>query len=205
MSDKPAPRRQGRRPHLTPDEISLWAQVARTITPRPGASLPRDEPAGAAATEPAKPPLPAPAKLRSFDAPSWQPPQQQKKTAAPPLAALEKRLRQKLNRGHVSVDQVIDLHGMRQEEAHHALRGFLHRAQADGALVALVITGKGSRSGDSLAGFDTRPGVLRRAVPQWLREPDMRMLVVGFEEAGAANGGAGALYVRLRKAGTAKA
>ena len=42
-------------------------------------------------------------------------------------------------------------------------------------------------------------GVLRRLVPHWLRLPDLRPLVLGFEEAGAAHGGAGALYVRLRR------
>ena len=42
-------------------------------------------------------------------------------------------------------------------------------------------------------------GVLRRLTPQWLREPDLRSVVLGFEEAGRAHGGSGALYVRLRR------
>jgi hypothetical protein len=42
-------------------------------------------------------------------------------------------------------------------------------------------------------------GVLRRLVPHWLREPDLRSTVLGFEEAGPGHGGAGALYVRLRR------
>ena len=46
--------------------------------------------------------------------------------------------------------------------------------------------------------FEER-GVLRRAVPHWLRLPDLRTLVVGFEEAVAHHGGGGALYVRLRR------
>jgi len=61
----------------------------------------------------------------------------------------------------------------------------------------LVITGKGAAAtGASL--FEER-GVLRRIVPHWLRLPELRPLVLGFEEAAQHHGGAGALYVRLRK------
>jgi DNA-nicking Smr family endonuclease len=71
---------------------------------------------------------------------------------------------------------------------------FVRRAQANGAKFALVITGKGARSGDA------ERGVLRRQVPLWLQLPDLRDAVVGFEEAHVAHGGEGALYVRLRRA-----
>jgi DNA-nicking Smr family endonuclease len=37
-------------------------------------------------------------------------------------------------------------------------------------------------------------------VPQWLALPELRGLVLGFEEAGPRQGGGGALYVRLRRA-----
>ena len=60
----------------------------------------------------------------------------------------------------------------------------------------LVITGKGS--GDARAYMDER-GVLRRMVPQWLSMPDLRSVVLGYEEAHANHGGGGALYVRIRK------
>ncbi|MEQ4597219.1 MAG: Smr/MutS family protein, partial [Methylobacteriaceae bacterium] len=42
-------------------------------------------------------------------------------------------------------------------------------------------------------------GVLRRSVPHWLRGPELRGLVLGFEEAARHHGGGGALYVRLRR------
>jgi DNA-nicking Smr family endonuclease len=48
--------------------------------------------------------------------------------------------------------------------------------------------------------LDGERGVLRRQVPLWLALPDLRSLVVGFEEAHVAHGGEGALYVRLRRA-----
>ena len=80
---------------------------------------------------------------------------------------------------------------MTQARAHRALIGFLSRASEDGLTFVLVITGKG------------RSGALeseRRQVPEWLGLPEFRSLVVGFEEASIGHGGAGALYVRLRRA-----
>ncbi len=43
-------------------------------------------------------------------------------------------------------------------------------------------------------------GVLKRQVPMWLRLPEFRDIVVGFETAGIGHGGEGAMYVRLRRA-----
>jgi DNA-nicking Smr family endonuclease len=85
------------------------------------------------------------------------------------------------------------LHGRTQSEAHTALLRFLHRAQADGAKTVLVITGKG---GVSSAG---ERGVLKRQVPLWLALPEFRGLVVGFGPAALGHGGAGALYVQVRR------
>jgi DNA-nicking Smr family endonuclease len=84
---------------------------------------------------------------------------------------------------------------MTQREAHDALIGFLRNAQARGATLVLVITGKGAPG----AGRTNERGVLKRQVPQWLRLPGLRELIVGFEPAHVAHGGEGALYVRLRR------
>ena len=62
--------------------------------------------------------------------------------------------------------------------------------------IALVVTGKGALAP---ALFGDERGVLRRMVPHWLRLPDLRALVLGFEEAEQRHGGSGALYVRLRR------
>ena len=68
---------------------------------------------------------------------------------------------------------MIDLHGLRQEEARRRLLAFLHDCQASGKKTAIVITGKGGPN-PALAG---ERGVLRRAVPLWLAMPDLRALV----------------------------
>jgi DNA-nicking Smr family endonuclease len=83
---------------------------------------------------------------------------------------------------------------LRAQEAFLALRRFLARAQAEGARLVLVVTGKGERF-NSLESA----GVLRKSVPQWLASPDYHALVAGFEEAARPHGGTGALYVKLRR------
>jgi len=172
---------------LRDDEVALWTEVARTVAPRPGANLPRI----------ALPPSATPAKSEAEpQAPA--PPRTPRET--PPLAPLERRLKRDLHRGRAGVDDAIDLHGYTQEAAHAALVGFLKQAQRRGAKVVIVVTGTGAGKLRHRAHpwFD-EPGVLRRSAPYWLRAPDLRPIVLGFEEAGPAHGGAGALYVRLRR------
>lgn len=179
-----------RRRGLTKDEYRLWAQVARGVTPLRGRSYPPEPepdfgpaaPAASAGAEPAA--LPA-----RRQAPSRPEP--------PPLVPVERRTLLALRRGSRAVDAVIDLHGMRQAEAHDTLMAFLRRSQAAGHSLVLVVTGKGGAAAGR-APFDER-GVLRRVVPHWLRLPDLRTLVLGFEEASPQHGGSGALYVRLRR------
>jgi DNA-nicking Smr family endonuclease len=120
----------------------------------------------------------------------------QAKSRQPPLAALDRRLKRKLSRGRGAIDAALDLHGLTQADAHEALRAFLRGSQARGARLVIVVTGKGGSLDEP---WPRDRGVLRRVTPHWLREPDLRSVVLGFEEAGRAHGGAGALYVRLRR------
>ncbi len=175
---------------LSEEEIDLWLTVAERVQRRPESRLP-DRVRAAAPKLAEAPPIrlvPAPPPKRSASPPPM------------PLAPLERRLKQKLSRGRMTADAAIDLHGLRQDEAYRALRAFLHRAQGDGATVVIVVTGKGGRPGVlGDATFGDGIGVLRRAVPLWLAMPELRLLVVGFEEAARHHGGSGALYVRLRR------
>lgn len=173
---------------LTPDERRLWAEVARGVSPLGG--RPR--------VAESIPEIPAASEAPGLDVPvSAHLPQPRSQPKLPPLVPLERRTVSALRRGRQGIEAVIDLHGLRQSEAHQVLRGFLHRSQSAGLKVVLVITGKGAASAHD-AFFDER-GVLRRMVPHWLRLPDLRPLVVGFDEAAPHHGGAGALYVRLRR------
>ncbi len=195
-SDKPVkdkPVKSVRRRRLSEEEIDLWLSVAATVARRPGAVLPEV----IVKPTPLDPgPVPA-STLRVMPyaapySPGLQP-------SAPKMAPLDRKVKQKLSRGRMSADAAIDLHGFRQAEAHSALRHFLYQAQRDGARIVLVVTGKGGRAGDPFDMAGGRIGVLKRSVPLWLGEPEFRALVIGFEDAGRAHGGAGALYVRLRR------
>jgi DNA-nicking Smr family endonuclease len=188
---KEAAERPARLRRLSDEEIALWIEVAKSVARRRGATLPTlaaPRPAAAAVDDGGEaPPRPA--------LPSTKP---RRPAPPPPLAPLERRLKRDLARGRAVVDSALDLHGMTQAEAHHALRGFLFQAQTQGFRLVIVITGKGARAPADEDWFH-ETGVLRRLVPHWLREPDLRATVLGFEEAGPGHGGAGALYVRLRR------
>jgi DNA-nicking Smr family endonuclease len=140
---------------------------------------------------------PATAPAPEIELPPPSPPRLPQKPSVPPMAPVERKTLQALRRGKREVDGVIDLHGLRQDEAYFALVNFLHRSQGSGCAIVLVITGKGGPTAPR--GLFEERGVLRRMVPHWLRLPDMRSVVIGFEEASPQHGGSGALYVRLRR------
>jgi DNA-nicking Smr family endonuclease len=176
---------------LSEDEQTLWTVVTRSIKP-----LRRRKAVVPAAEEVAPPAMP-PRKLAKAAKAVPPPAPPPSRIEPPPLAPLGRRLKQKIGRGSEPIDARIDLHGMTQASAHSALAHFLRRAQHDGARVVLVITGKGMRPG---ADPHAERGVLKRQVPLWLESPELRPLVVGFESATIGHGGAGALYVRMRRA-----
>ncbi|KQP28454.1 DNA mismatch repair protein MutS [Methylobacterium sp. Leaf102] len=208
-----------RRPRgLSGEDAYLWGEIARLITPLRAKSKPKPKApdanppatplpkAGAkpahkpSSATPAKPAVKPPAKRVTLK--PNPPPAFPAHVVAPPAAApalapgLERRVRLAFRRGALQVDARIDLHGMYQAQAHGALTGFLMRARAAGHTHVLVVTGKGGM--DYNDAFSER-GVLRRSVPHWLRAPELRSIVLGFEEAARHHGGAGALYVRLRR------
>lgn len=191
-------RRQRR---LSEEERADWDYVARSVKPLRRLLLPAarvKETTGPDAAEPSKPRKPGqparPAALPKQAVNSAVKPPA--KPVVPPVVPLGRRQRLRVARGTTPIEARIDLHGMTQSEAHHALLHFLRRAQTDGAKLTLVITGKGGR-GDGARGEGER-GVLKRQVPHWLTLPEFRALVVGFEDAAIGHGGSGALYVRVR-------
>ena len=89
------------------------------------------------------------------------------------------------------IEETIDLHGLTQRQAMRALGDFLAAAQEAGRRCVLVITGKGDTKDEG--------GVLRAMLPQWLNEPANRARILAFEVAQPKHGGAGALYVLLKR------
>lgn len=199
-----------RRPKGPTDaELDLWRTVVRDATPIAGKRRPSPpkpaRPAAPApvASAPARPLIPVPAAvpapaerltelLRSV--PLKEKGKVNVQLAPSPLgriAGVDKRTDEKVRRGRMGIDGRIDLHGLTQSEAHHALTGFIRRSHAMGRRVVLVITGKGQ--------MPRGEGVLRSSVPRWLREADVGPLVLSVHQAQPHHGGTGAYYVLLRR------
>ena len=177
----------------TAAELELWGKVTETVVPFD------DRPAPVTDAAPQSGDIAKEKPARKTASATAVPPARPEKPQKPPpaLSLMDRRTRSRLTRGVVSIDKRVDLHGLTQAAAEGRLRRFLHDAQEGGAKVVLVITGKGTPEGGERNGGER--GVLRRMVPHWLSATDMREVVVGFEEASRAHGGAGALYVRVRR------
>jgi len=134
------------------------------------------------------PPAPAPDPM-----PAVTPGPARRRAALPhraPGTGIDRRSAQRLRRGEMDIEARLDLHGMTEAEAHRALERFIAAAAAAERRCLLVITGKGSGG---------KPGVLRAGVPRWLGEGANRALVLDLVPAQPKDGGAGALYVLLRR------
>jgi DNA-nicking Smr family endonuclease len=112
----------------------------------------------------------------------------------PPLerfAGIDRANAERLKRGLHAIDARLDLHGMTQTEAHRELVDFIAASYQAGRRCVLVITGRG-------LGPDG-PGVLKSAVPRWLEQGALRRRILAVAAAQPRHGGAGALYVLLRR------
>ncbi|MCB9988085.1 MAG: Smr/MutS family protein [Rhodospirillales bacterium] len=168
------------------DEEGLWAHVIRTITP-----LHKDGTPDKITPERTKSP-PAPRKKTSVKMPVPTPDSGGgQQTKSPPNPGLDRRSEERLRRGKMAIDVRLDLHGMKQDEAHAALDRFVMASYAQGQRCLLVITGKGRSQGSE--------GVLRRRVPQWLSMAPFSEIVLRVIPARPQHGGEGALYVLLRR------
>ncbi len=166
------------------EDEALWHRVAASVRPlrkkpvTPKATSPK--PAKATPKPPLKSPLVAPVPLRA------------PRNITLPVAAakpFDKGEEQKLRKGPSEIDGKLDLHGLTQAEAYTALHRFIRGAVKSGRRTLLVITGKGRVGG----------GVLRRQLPMWLEEGELRSVVLAFTPARQKDGGDGAFYIKLRK------
>lgn len=170
-------------------ESELWQQVMGDVEPLPESHLRVDGPdEGVAGPERA-----APAKGASPAAPPPVAPSPEPLLTHGGAPGLDRRTQTRMRRGQVKIEARIDLHGMAQSQAHHALSNFLHDQRTAGRRAVLVITGKGR--GKDGGG----EGVLREAVPRWLNEGDNRRMIRAFSHAAPKDGGEGALYVLLKR------
>jgi DNA-nicking Smr family endonuclease len=110
------------------------------------------------------------------------------------VAGLDPALVRKLRRGDFSVQAHLDLHGKSRAEAKGEVDAFLRRSREQGKRCVLLVHGRGLHSKDQVP-------VLKEALQSWLATARFGRHVLAFATARPADGGAGAVYVLLRRSG----
>ncbi len=184
---------------LDPDENALWKKVAATVKPLAKAKAPL------APTAPPtiRPPLLTP---RSTAAPAALAPRPATKLPPPRrshgAATLDGHWDRRLRKGLVRPDLSIDLHGHSLASAQALLDDAIARALIRGARVLLVVAGRLRPGADRLPQMhgDPRPrGAIRASLPDWLAHSPHADQIVALRPAHVSHGGAGAVYVILRR------
>lgn len=175
---------------LSAEDEALWAEVARSVTP-----LNSDRAAD---------PLP-----KRRHRPALRPADPMEAPPGPGPVSLDRKTARKIARGQIAVDRHLDLHGKTQEQAFQALLSAVRQEVARGSRCLVVVTGRGGRrfsqTRDVPAAYRRREdfapegGVLKRQVPLWLEGPELSGFVYAYGPAADSHGGAGALYVVLRR------
>lgn len=98
----------------------------------------------------------------------------------------------KLKRGEFAVQAHLDLHGLLKDEAKAELEAFLTKSRASGRRCVLVVHGRGLHSKDQVP-------VLKEALKRWMATARFAQHVLAFATARPHDGGAGAVYVLLRR------
>jgi DNA-nicking Smr family endonuclease len=179
----------GRR--LGPEERALWRRVTETVTPLEGRAV-EAEPESKADN------------ARSSRAQSRDVAQRvstaldtngspNRKSA--PGETLDGGWDRRLRRGLVLPERTIDLHGHTLSSAHAALDMGLDRAIADDVRTLLLVTGKAPREGS----VPPRRGAIRASIGDWLAGSRHASRIAAIRNAHPRHGGAGALYIILRR------
>jgi DNA-nicking Smr family endonuclease len=113
------------------------------------------------------------------------------------MVGLDPRLLRRLRNGEFAFQAHLDLHGMTSEEARRAVERFLTQAYQSGKRCVLIVHGRGHNSKDQIP-------VLKSRLATWLARGRWARLILAFTSARPCDGGAGALYVLLRRQRNAK-
>lgn len=108
------------------------------------------------------------------------------------VVGLDAMIMNKLRAGQYSPEAYLDLHGLTAAQAFHALVGFFRGAWYKGMRTLLVVPGRGRNSPDGI-------GVLRAKLQDWLTQEPFKRVVLAFCSAKPSDGGAGSVYILLRK------
>lgn len=104
----------------------------------------------------------------------------------------DRNLLRALRRGDFSIQGRLDLHGMTQAQAREAVERFLSDSRRASKRCVLIIHGRGLNSQDQVP-------VLKEWLKGWLSQKRIGNMVLAFSTARPQDGGAGAVYVLLRR------
>jgi DNA-nicking Smr family endonuclease len=183
---------------LSPDEAALWARVAATVKPINPRRVPPSAPAA-----PQKPLTPPPPAKRQKATPVAAPPAVPKPAAPAQPRALDRHgldgtWDRKLATAAIQPDFTLDLHGCNLDAAHDRLDYGLTLAADQGARVVLVVTGR-PRPVDA-ADRGQKRGAIRAKLLDWLAAGRHASHIAAVRPAHPRHGGAGAVYVVLKRA-----
>lgn len=108
------------------------------------------------------------------------------------VQGFDERVMRKLRAGDFSTQAHVDLHGLTRDEAKGALEAFIQKSRSAGHRCVLVVTGRGLHSKDQVP-------VIKQGVQQWLTRGRLAKAVLAFCTSKPKDGGAGAIYVLLRR------
>jgi DNA-nicking Smr family endonuclease len=165
---------------LSADERALWRKVVATVRPLDG----RAPPAPEAASEPAAPARPRPVPVAKAAS-----------RKAQPGTTLDASWDRRLARGAVQPDAFLDLHGHNLDTAWRLLDERLEAAIGRGDRLFLLVTGKAPSAGRQGSGR----GAIRAAIGDWLAASRHAGEIAAVRNAHPRHGGAGALYIILRR------
>jgi DNA-nicking Smr family endonuclease len=180
---------------LSPDEAALWARLAHTVIPLAGRRMPPLP--KVPAPDSAKPP---PARKRTALPESPSPPPVARHARSLVLRedrGLDSHWERKLSKAAIAPDYTLDLHGHTLDSAHARLDHGLAQARAMGARMVLLVTGK-PRPADA-ADRGERRGAIRAKILDWLAAGPHGDAIAAIRPAHPRHGGAGALYLVLKR------
>jgi DNA-nicking Smr family endonuclease len=108
------------------------------------------------------------------------------------VSGLDPRVVRQLRRGEFAWQAHLDLHGLTAAAARPAVERFLVDSLRAGHRCVLVVHGRGHNSKD-------RTPVLKEKLVSWLARSALSRMVLAFTTARPHDGGAGAMYVLLRR------
>ncbi len=172
---------------LSPEEEALWSKVSGTVRKLGDKSQHRHDPGERGEQF----------DIRLRSEPLAERPTRE--TGQRMSGNLDSHWDRRLRNGEIAPERSLDLHGMTLDTAWQSVDRALSEAIAGKERVLLLVTGREREAGEWLGGERDRRGSIRRVVHDWLHASRHSGQIAAVREAHKKHGGAGSLYVILRR------